>query len=1207
MLMKKFFTLTTAVAIGLLSLVSTQSHGSHAVAADITYTYVGPNQFLLTLRLYRDCAGISAPTTASISYTSSCFANGSITLQKLPGSGQEIPPSPCLPTVITSCNGGTGYGVQEHIYQGVVTLPGPCVDWRFAYSLCCRNDQINTVTNPGAQNLYVSTTLDNFNFPTNSSPVFANIPVTQFCIGNQFYYSQLASDIDGDSLVFSLSINENALNTSVPYAPPYGANYPLASSTPWSINPNNGTISFTPSILQVGVMAVKVEEYRNGQKIGEIKRDMQMKVVSTCIGTAPAFAPPVDPQGNPAPYYTAYCGDTSIYIILDQPIQCGSVVPTDIRLLTPQGTPNPVLSATPVNCINGQTDSILVTFFYPLTAGITYAFTKVGFDNNTFLSECGVQMPEFDSIPYNVIDPGVFDMTVLNAGCSFNEITVSFNYEISCNTLSANGSEFYLIDANGTTYPVTGVSNCPGGNSYSNTLTFNLGGFISPATPVYLMVQNGSDLNTFTNRCNTYILPGDTLAQLNVLNNLIVDLGSNIVLCDVDPLPVLDAGISGATYTWYLNGVQLPDQTQTITAGQSGTYTVTVGVTPVCVGSDSVQVTINPSPVVSLGSDISLCASDPIPLLDAGVPGGTYQWFFNNNPISGATGQTYQPTQAGNYSVTVNTGGSCTGDDDINITIEPNLIVAIGPDITICSNDPLPVLDAGVPNGVYEWFLDGSSLGVTTQTIQTSAAGTYTVNVTSPSGCTGSDDLVLTIIQAPTVSLGPDTTICSTDVLTLDAGNSGATYQWQLGGNNIPNATNQTYQPTQSGVYSVVVTVGGQCSGTGSVNVTVVQQLSVTVADVAICSDEPYPVLDAGTPGVNYSWTLNGVEVGNTQTFQPTQPGSYIVTISIGTCSATDVFAVSVVPVPVVNLTSVSVCPGASFPVLDAGNPGMSYQWSTGETTQTINPNAPGTYTVTVVNGSLGLSCTSSATATYSNYNPVVVSLGNDIIVCDGTSSQIDAGNSGSTFEWSYNGNVLSNQTGQTLTITQAGNYSVVVTDANGCTGTDNMTLNVNLLPDIGLGDDLFVCPGEPFPTLNGTHPDITTYTWTLDGNVVSNSPTFVPSTYGNYILNVTDVNGCQGSDEIVISEKPCEIEIPNVFTPGNGDGKNDVFFIKNLDSNPDTKVIIYNRWGNEVYSSNNYQNNWNGNDLPDGTYFYVVVVKTGKDYKGTVKLIRQK
>jgi len=1052
MLMKKFFTLVAATLFTALSLISMKSYGSHAVGADVTYTYVGPNQYLVTVRFYRDCAGITAPTSHIINFTG-CGGTftGSVTLNQIAGSGQQIPPSPCLPTVTTSCNGGSGYGVEEYIYQGLVTLPGPCVDWTFSFSECCRNAQINTVTNPDSYDIYVETTLDNFNYPVNSSPVFTAIPVTQFCVGNQFFYNQGAIDPDGDSLVFSLIPALSNPTLALPYAAGYSAIQPIASIGPITIDPQTGTITFTPSTIQVGVIAVLCQEYRNGVLIGEVRRDIQMNVVGGCIGTAPAFAPPTDPFGNPAPAFTAYCGDTSVYIVLDNPIQCGSVVPTDIRILTPSGQLNPVMTATPINCVNGQTDSILVTFFYPLTVGTTYAFTKVGFDNNTFLSECGVQMPEFDSIPFQVIDPGIFNTELIDVGCSFDEVTITFDYEIVCNTVTSTGSEFVLIDANGTPYPVTSTSNCPGGNGYSATLTFNFGSAISPATPVYLIVQNGTDANTFTNRCATYILPGDTLAVLNVLNNLIVDLGADATICDTDPLPVLDAGLSGATYVWTLDGITLPDQTQTITASVSGTYSVNVNATPSCFGGDSVQVTIVSSPVVTLGSDISLCDTDPIPMLDAGNPGATYQWYENGNPIPSGTNQTYQPIVAGTYSVIVSVGTSCTGTDDVIITTQPSLVVALGLDQTLCSNDPLPILDAGVPNGSYQWFIDGIATGSNTQTLQTTVGGTYSVNVTSLSGCTGSDNYILTVVQTPVVSL-----------------------------------------------------------------------------------------------------------------------------------------------------TSSVVCPGASFPALDAGNPGATYIWSTGETTQVITPTAAGPYTVTVTNTNNGLNCTATSTASMTNAAPVVVALGSDLGTCEGTSQTFDAGNTNSTYLWS-NG-----ATTQQITVNTAGTYIVTVTDANGCTGMDDAILSVNANPIINVGEDHSVCPGEPFPALDATTSNASSYVWTSNGTQVSTSPTYTPTAYGAYQVTIVDNNACVGTDEVVIVEAPCEIEVPNVFTP-NGDASNEVFFIKNLDSNPNTQVFIFNRWGNQVYESSNYQNNWDGGGVSDGTYFYTIVLQTGQNYKGAVEIIRGK
>jgi gliding motility-associated-like protein len=1127
--MKKFFTLVAATFLAALSLVSFESYGSHAVGVDVTYEYVGPNQFLVTVRFYRDCEGIPAPPNVQVSYNSSCFSGGTATLNPIPGTGLEIPPSPCLPPVTTACSGGTGYGVQEWVYQGLITLPGACANWEFVFTTCCRNQQINTLVGAAGLDIWVSTTLDNLNAPTNSSPVFSNIPVTQFCVGNQFYYNQGATDIDGDSLVFSLVAAQGGPGAApVPYQAPYSPTYPLASLTPITIDSQTGLISFTPSTVQVGVIAVLCEEYRNGTKIGQVKRDIQMNVVAGCIGSAPVLQEPVDSLGNPAPYFIAQCGDTSIYIITDIPIQCGSVVPTDIRILTPQGLLNPVLSATPINCVNGQTDSILVTFFYPLTVGTTYAFTKEGFDNNTFLSECGVEMPEFDSVAFNVIDPGIFNIETIDVSCTFDDLTITFDYEISCQTVTPGGTEFYLIDANGTNYPVTAITNCPGGNGYSSTITFDLGTSISPATPVYLIVQTGSDANTFQNRCGTFIQDGDTLAVLNVLNNLILSLGPDITICDSDPLPTLDAGTSGLTYSWTLNGNPVGGNTQTLTASQSGTYIVNASATAVCQGSDTIQVTINTTPVVALGLDITLCATDPIPPLNAGNTGAIgYTWYLNGTVITGANGQFYQPAGPGIYVVQVDNGGACVGSDTIEITVQAQLIIDLGLDATICSTDPLPLLNSGVPNGTYVWTLNGNPIGGNTPTLQTTGPGTYAVQVTSISGCTGTDTYTLTVIQAPIVDLGNDTTICATDILILDAQNAGASsFQWSLNGSPIPGANGQTYQPTQSGTYSVLVNTGGQCDATGDIIVTIVPQLTVSVSDVALCSTDPFPTLDANVTGVNYAWVLNGNTVGTGQTFQPTQAGTYDITISIGSCTATDQFVVTVIQTPTVTLTDASACGGDAFPILDAGNNGSSFVWSTGENTQTINPNAAGTYTVTVTNSGSGVNCSSSASATFSQFPGVIVALGGDTINCGGQIT-FDAGNPGSTYSWNYNGSPTG-FTGQVFTPGDPGTYAVLVTDPNGCTGTDEVIYGV------------------------------------------------------------------------------CDITIPNVFTPGNNDGKNDTFFIKNLDSNPFTQVIILNRWGVEVYSSSNYQNDWDAKDLPDGTYFYVVVLKNGKDYKGTVKLIRE-
>ncbi|HQU99886.1 MAG TPA: hypothetical protein PLO59_01945, partial [Bacteroidia bacterium] len=196
--MKKLFTLLIAItAFVVLGLQSAEA--SHAQGADITYTYTGtPNEYIITLRFYRDCAGIDAPPSVDICYSSASSGfSSTIIMFPIAGTGNPIPSSSCV-TTPTNCTGFGGFGTEEWIYQEVLTLPNAANDWIFSYNVCCRNTQITTLANAGGQDIYVSATLNNLDFPTNSSPYFDSVPVTTFCVNNQFYYYQGAFDVDGD-------------------------------------------------------------------------------------------------------------------------------------------------------------------------------------------------------------------------------------------------------------------------------------------------------------------------------------------------------------------------------------------------------------------------------------------------------------------------------------------------------------------------------------------------------------------------------------------------------------------------------------------------------------------------------------------------------------------------------------------------------------------------------------------------------------------------------------------------------------------------------------------------------------------------------------------------------------------------------------------------------------------------------------------------
>jgi len=1097
--MKKVLYYPILLVTLLITLASiSKTFASHAVGGDLTYQYLGPLQYQLTFRFYRDCSGIAAPTQVTICYNSdSTGLSGQVTLNPIAGTGQPIAPSLCVPcTGGTQCTGGSCYGVEEYIFQGTVTLPAVAPDWIFSFEECCRNPAISNLQNPGGIGYYVSTTLDNSNFLINNSPTFAQIPVTQFCINNQFYYDQQATDIDGDSLVYALVAAEDGTCGGAPfnltYNPGYSPLQPVTTATGSgvSIDPNTGIVSFVPTNQEVDVICVRVTEYRNGVQLGSVKRDIQINIEANCIVYPPSYDSTLYNSSIGTFVLNTGCGQNSVIISFNNPIQCGSVVPTDFRAVDVNGLPNPAISATPINCANGLTDSILVTFLYPFTAGTSYAFTKIGNDGNTFLSECGTLMPEFDSIAIAVVDTGIYSAITDSVGCYFSDITLTFSEEFTCGTINADGSDFQLVDASGTNVPIASVSSTCSPTTqydYNDTYTLHFAG-ISGGTltsPLYVIAQNGADLNTIANKCGTYFNSGDTLAILTIVNNIFVDLGPDVTACDANPLPVLDAGNTGVQYTWFLNSGQLSDTTQTLLADSTGTYIVNLFYSASCTGSDTIDVVINHAPVVALGNDTAICRGDAPPTFNAGNSGASYQWYFNGLPLPADTLQTLTAdTSLGNgmYSVIVSTDTICAGNDAILFSIQQPLSPDVGINQAVCQNTSVS-LSSGVSAAGYQWTLNGSPISGETNSaynFTASQAGTfyYGVIVSTSAGCIAADSMQLTVNAGPTnVNIGQDTTVCINNNYALSTSTgAGYTFQWYNSSGMISGATNNSYTPAVTDNYYVVVTSAG-CTATDSAYV------SINTSIPAVASDDT------------------------------------------------------------------TICSGGSASISGSSTvPNVTYLWSTGATTQNINATTAGTYTVTL-------------------------------------------------------------------------------TDASGCSGTDSAKVLVNTSPDLAItatdsihDAHIHVCKDDPFPKLTANSGTAgVTYSWTFtpEGSTTpqtaGNSPdvqtgTTVPP-YGTFEVTVKNSIGCESKSSIDIEEEACDIEPYNIMTP-NGDDKNDFFFIENIETNTDNTVQIFNRWGNKIYDESGYNNGsvkFTGEDLPDGTYFYIITVpELSKIYQGTLNIISE-
>ncbi len=272
--MKKFL-----IFIFILFVQLNKARASHAMGADITYSYVGPNQYLVTFSFYRDCSGIPAPSLLMIDIYSSCSLNvPSVNLSPSPSSPIQI--SPLCTSSISTCNGGVFIGLEEWVYTGIVTLPFPCADWTFSHTESARN-AIITTTNLGG-NLFVYSTLNNLNGIINSSPTFSNKPVPFACVGQTFNFNHAAYDAEGDSLAYEIITPRTGplLADTVSFIAPYSATQPVLSNPPMTFDMATGDFSMKPTQTDVSILAILVNEYRGGVLIGQVERDIQINVLN---------------------------------------------------------------------------------------------------------------------------------------------------------------------------------------------------------------------------------------------------------------------------------------------------------------------------------------------------------------------------------------------------------------------------------------------------------------------------------------------------------------------------------------------------------------------------------------------------------------------------------------------------------------------------------------------------------------------------------------------------------------------------------------------------------------------------------------------------------------------------------------------------------------------------------------------------------------
>ena len=483
----------------------------------------------------------------------------------------------------------------------------------------------------------------------------------------------------------------------------------------------------------------------------------------------------------------------------------------------------------------------------------------------------------------------------------------------------------------------------------------------------------------------------------------------------VNLYPVPEGVISGDTLLCEGNNVQLTasgawsylwntkEKTATISVVEHGTYTCTFTNEYGCTSVRSINVSTLSE--VQISGDDSFCPGGSVVL--TAPPADSCLW------NTGAKVSAIEVTKPGVYSVVIY-HGSCSISANIEVSENPIPIPTIMGKTLLCEGEISTLTASG---GVgYKW-----NTGDEKMSINVSEKGIYTVTATNAEGCTASTSTSVTVNPLPDVSIVGAISFCQGDNTILTA--MGAqNYRWKDG------STNPSIEVTQAGVWRVTGTDANGCSQTASVEVAV-NPIYNTPISKSICQGETYPFF-----GQNLS--EEGVY---TQTLQTAEGCDSVITLTL-----------SVNPLPEITVTGkTTFCEGETSMLVASG--GISYKWSTGSQQHSISVGESGIYTVTATNIE---GCTASKEVVITvNPLPNVIIMGK-AVACEGSSTVLTA-NGADVYQWSTGDNTPQ------ITVSEFGKYSVVGTDANGCTNTASVTVLISPLPQIAIQGETDICSGE--------------------------------------------------------------------------------------------------------------------------------------------------
>jgi gliding motility-associated-like protein len=704
----------------------------HIAGGEMSYVYLGigsnanSGRYKIIMRLYRDCqttgADFDRPASITIYQTgqTNIYQDLKVPLLRIE-EVQLTSPGPCIDNAPIVC-------YQIGIYEWEVELPFATQGYTIAYQRCCRIENItNVVSSSNTGATYVATIPGTTTFPqapVNSTPVFRGSDTVLICQDNPFVYDFSATDVDGDSLVYTFDEAYDYANTvtpqpavagpppyvSLPYSFGFSAFSPMGTGV--TLNKSTGLMSGIAPAAGIYVVTVTVLEFRAGILLNSHRKDLHVKVAACSIAAA-------DLQ----PEYVSCDG----FEITFQNRSNSPLIQTFFWDFGLPGTSDTSNQARP-------------TFTFPDTG--TYRVTLIT-NRGKDCSDTAVTIAR--------VYPGFFPGFDVQEGCK--DVPLRFN------------------DRTTTRYGVVDFWRWSFGNPQVNPDTSIL------QNPVYTYPALGS--------YEVQLIVGsskgcrDTVEQqVNVLARPPLLVSNDTILCNLDTIRLSAIGAGVVSWSPNIAISDIASANPLVSPDQSITYYVTLTSAPGCVNSDSVFIDVRSTVNVNAGNDTTICLTDSI-RLNTISDGLTYQWqptaSLNDpnakNPVARPAGNT-------TYTVVANIG-RCEATDAMTVNTVPYPAVQVSNDETICFGDSVQIFASG--GSFYRWIpATGLSDNDIPNPIAKPLVSTYyRVAVRNEGGCPKAafDSVLVTVIPPVRAFAGNDTTVVVGQPLQLNA-SGGDVYVW---------------------------------------------------------------------------------------------------------------------------------------------------------------------------------------------------------------------------------------------------------------------------------------------------------------------------------------------------------------------------------------------------------------------------------------------